>query len=142
MPERIKLSIEQGKLLENERKNNKLNSLINKCLTIENYINDINKINESIKNFKSKQSEVKLYRYEEEEIINNIKQFGKLTSRIFDSNIEFDENLIKEWLNNKKFTPVLLFRKSINGSTPKNFHEKCDNKGIIFKFYIYVNKIK
>ena len=52
----------------------------------------------------------------------------------FNSNIEFDQGLIKSWLNNKNYCSELLFRKSRDGSTPKDFHDKCDNKGITIVF--------
>ena len=47
-PNKIKISLEKGKEIENNWNNNKLNSLINDCLNIENNIKDINKIKESI----------------------------------------------------------------------------------------------
>ena len=45
MPSGIKTSLEKGKIINDEWENNKLNSMINGCLNIENYINDINDIN-------------------------------------------------------------------------------------------------
>ena len=42
--------------------------------------------------------------------------------KIFDSIIKFDHNLVKSWLNNRNFKSELLFRKSRDGSTPKDFH--------------------
>ena len=53
---------------------------------------------------------------------------------LFDSIIEFDHNLVKSWLNNKNFKSELLFRKSRDGSTANDFHNKCDNKGITIVF--------
>ena len=41
----MKFSLEKGKLIEQNWKDNTLNSLINDCLNIENNINEINKIN-------------------------------------------------------------------------------------------------
>ena len=66
-----------------------------------------------------------------------IKLFGKIEKNNynkFNSNIEFDQELVKSWLNNRAFKSELLFRKSRDGSTPKDFHEKCDNKGITILF--------
>ena len=54
--------------------------------------------------------------------------------KIFDSIIKFDHNLVKSQLNNRNFKSELLFRKSRDGSTPKDFHNKCDNKGITIVF--------
>jgi len=41
--------LEKGKTIEKEWNNNKLNSLINDCINIENNITKINNINEKIK---------------------------------------------------------------------------------------------
>ena len=71
------------------------------------------------------------------EFLERIKNFGSLEHKSynkFNSNIEFDQELIKTWLNNRNFYFELLFRKSRDGSTPKDFHDKCDNKGITIVF--------
>ena len=52
----------------------------------------------------------------------------------FDSKIAFDEKLVISWLNNRTFISELLFRKTRDGSTPNDFHNKCDNKGITIVF--------
>ena len=48
--------------------------------------------------------------------------------------IEFDQDLVVSWLNNRNFKTELLFRKTRDGSTPNDFHNKCDNKGITIVF--------
>ena len=64
-----------------------------------------------------------------------IKKFGEISSKkLFESNIDFDERLVEAWLNNRKFEAELLYRKSRDGSTPTDFHNKCDNKGITIIF--------
>ena len=71
------------------------------------------------------------------EFLEKIKSFGNIEDsnyKIFYSNIEFDQELVKSWLNNRNFKSELLFRKSRDGSTPKDFHDKCDNKGITIVF--------
>ena len=62
------------------------------------------------------------------------KTINENSLKIFDSIIKFDHNLVKSWLNNRNFKSELLFRKSRDGSTPKDFHNKCDNKGITIVF--------
>ena len=42
--------------------------------------------------------------------------------------------MVQSWLNNRKFKTELLYRKSRDGSTPNDFHNKCDNKGITITF--------
>ena len=75
----------------------------------------------------------------ENKIKNLEKQLEKINeklfpSKIFDSKIDFNEELVKSWLNNRNFTAELLYRKTIDGSNPKDFHNKCDNKGITITF--------
>ena len=51
-----------------------------------------------------------------------------------DAKIEIDEDLVKLWLNNKKFNAELLFTKTRDDSNPNDSHNKCDNKGITITF--------
>ena len=69
-PEKIKKSIEKGKSIENEFNNNKLISVINDCISIENNINDISKINETIDKCKNN-NKIKIKLYLNDEEINN-----------------------------------------------------------------------
>ena len=48
LPNKIKISLKKGKLIEINWKENKLNSLINDCLNIEKNIESINKINKNL----------------------------------------------------------------------------------------------
>ena len=139
LPNKIANSLKKGKLIEEHWNENKLNSLINDCLNIENNIDNINKINESIKKNNSNNIDLKFYPDENgiNQLIENIKNFGNIEDKCynkFDSNIEFEQDLVKLWLNNRNFFSELLFRKSRDGSTPKDFHDKCDNKGITIVF--------
>ena len=52
----------------------------------------------------------------------------------FDSKINLNEKLIISWLNNRNFNSELLFRKTRDGSSPKDFHKKCDKKGTTIIF--------
>ena len=138
-PNKIKNSLIRGKLIEEHWNENKLNSLINDCLNIEHNIKNINKINDTIKNNNSAKISINFYPMEKgiSEFLERIKHFGSLEHKSynkFNSNIEFDQELIKTWLNNRNFYSELLFRKSRDGSTPKDFHDKCDNKGITIVF--------
>ena len=49
LPNKINNSLTKGKLINEHWNENKLNSLINDCLNIERNIENINKINESVK---------------------------------------------------------------------------------------------
>ena len=137
-PEKIKKSIEKGKSIENVLNNNKLISVINDCISIENNISDISTINETIDKCKNN-NKIKINLYLNDEEVNNfsdkIKTMGNISSKIKFSNskIEFDENLVSDWIG-KNFTSELLFSTSKNGFKPTEFHRLCDNKGptIIF----------
>ena len=139
LPNKIKISLEKGKEIDNKWKENELNSLINDCLIIERNIKEINKINENINKSKELKFEI-VFSPNDSEInlfLENIKSFGTIKDKsikIFDSKIEFDQQLVKTWLNNKLFKAELLFRKTRDGSAIKDFHSRCDNKGntIIF----------
>ena len=48
LPNKIKISLQKGKEIENKLNNNKLNLLINNCINIENNIKNIKILNESI----------------------------------------------------------------------------------------------
>ena len=133
LPNKIKEHLDKGKLIDNNWKNNKLNSAINDCINIEENIKDINKINESIAKCKnSKDNNLNVF-LNENEIIESIKKIS-LNKNLFESNIEFNQQLVKEWLNNKNFIAKLIFRKTRDGSTTNDFHNKCDNQGITITF--------
>jgi len=139
LPNKIQNVLNKGKLIEKHWNEYKLNSLINDCLNIEKNIDNINRLNEIIK--KNNELNFSLQFYPEEKGINqfieSITKFGNIENKRynkFDSNIEFEQDLVKSWLNNRNFFSELLFRKSRDGSTPKDFHDKCDNKGITIVF--------
>ena len=53
---------------------------------------------------------------------------------LFLSKIDIDEQLVKVWLNNRRFKATLLFRMTEDGYYYSSFHDKCDNKGITITF--------
>ena len=139
LPKKVKYSLEKGKKINNKWNFENLNCCINDCLNIEKNINEIKNINDILKNNNIMNIEIKFIVEEDNinNIINEIKKLGKFKKNsefVFDTKIDFDQKLIKEWLNNKKFSSELLFRKTRDGSTPKEFHDKCDNKGITITF--------
>ena len=135
LPNKIKINLENGKHIDEQWNNKKLNLLINDCLNIEDNIKEIKYINENINKFHKLNINIKFFPSDNEinELLQTINKFGKIkniNNKLFDSKIEFDEKLVKSWLNNKNFTVQLLYRKSRDGSTPNDFHKRCDNKGI------------
>ena len=81
LPDKIKKSLEQGKIIDNNWNNNQLNLSIFNCINIEKYINDIDMIETELKKSNLKNNlEIKFFP-EENEInyfIENIKNFGKI----------------------------------------------------------------
>ena len=153
LPSKIKLSLEKGKAINKEwNDDNKLNSLINDCISIENNIKDINLINKNIKQCNNfNKIEIKFFPEEENEInqfLATIKSFGKLdyenddriknlNSVIIDNNKDYNKSL-KNWINStKKINAELLYRLSKNGEELSKFHELCDNKSpILILFHV------
>ena len=142
LPNKIKISLAKGKLIDKEWDNNNiLNSIINDCINIENNINKINLINDSIKNYSNfNDSETKLYIEDENEIkifLEMIKKFGKInkSSNLKNSLIitqQEEVELINSWISpNKKFNYQLIYRATRDGDSDKEFHSKCDNKSPI-----------
>ena len=137
LPNKIKISLEKGKEIQNNWNNNKLILLINNCINIENNINEIKLLNDNILKTNSLNINIRFSPGEEgvNKLLDKIKSFGKIKkSDTFDTKITIDEELIKSWLNNKEYKTELLYRKTRDGSTPNDFHNKCDNKGITITF--------
>ena len=82
LPNKIKISLEKGKLIDKEWDNNELKSLINDCINIENDIKTINTINEKIKECKSTNSEIKFNSGNDDNtILELIKTFGNINNK-------------------------------------------------------------
>ena len=80
LPNKIKYSLEKGKLIKNQWKdNNKLSSIINDCINIEDNIKNINLINDNIKKCKiNNNSNIELFLEDEnyKDFIKSIKSLG------------------------------------------------------------------
>ena len=150
LPNKIKISLEKGKLLNNEWDNdNKLHTLINNCINIENNIKDINILKEKIKKCNNNiNSNIKFYPEEDKDInilMDQIKCFGKIEddtilnickiSKIINNNMEYNL-ILKNWINpNENIKYELLYRLSEHGEQFSKFHELCDNKGPLLVLY-------
>ena len=94
LPNKIKKSLEQGKLIEKEWDNNdKLNSLINGCIDIEKNITHINKINDKIKECNSNNTEIKFNSDDGISLLELIKQFGSIKNKEENNNIQNNINI-------------------------------------------------
>ena len=86
----IKLSLERGQMIEKEwNDNNKLKSIINDCINIENNMNEINIINENFKKMKRNNKKKIVFNPEENginEFIDKVKLFGQINCNIIIKN--------------------------------------------------------
>ena len=124
-----------------EFSDDKIVLFINDCINIENNIKDINIINENINKCKNDVDVEIKFKCEKELslILESIKKFGNISveSNIIDSLIlnkkkdkqEIIINWIKEKTNKDKINFEKIFTMSLNGSSSKDFHNYCDNKG-------------
>ena len=140
IPNKIKISLEKGKLIENNwDDNNKLNSLINDCLNIENNIKDIKTINDSIKKY-NVNDKFPIFNPKEKEInklLELIKTFGKLEKEnhvlgklLKENDLELLSNWIKS--DNPQINEVifkLCYDAKKNGDDKNAFHKYCLNAG-------------
>jgi len=98
LPNKIKMTLEKSKLIDNEwNDNNKLISIINICIKIENNIKDINLINNNINKCKLNKDLKIDFSIDNEfsnKYIENIKNFGKI------SKVSIDIGLINKIIKN------------------------------------------
>ena len=110
LPDKIKKILEKGKRIDNEWNNDKkLNSIINDCI-IENNINEIKMIIESIKKYNSNNNDLKIKFIPDDNGINDflqvIKKFGSLENNL--------HNL--HWINNE--VNIVSYSKFYGGFSP------------------------
>jgi len=140
LPNKISLSLEKGKILTQNWKEENLNLLINECINIENNIKIIETINEKINNSKYLNNiKMSFSKNKESELIESMKKYGTIKiinilvnlcdSLILSNNYRYFD-VIYNWINpNKKIDAELLYRKSRDGDSYNTFHRLCDNKG-------------
>ena len=86
LPNKVKMSLDKGKLIDKEWKDNELNMMLYDCINIENNINYINEINQKINKFNSNNNRTIEFNPKEEGInqfLETIKKFGIIDSPIF-----------------------------------------------------------
>ena len=105
LPNKIKISLEKGKIIDKEWDNkNKLNSLINDCINIENDIKIINTINKKIKECKSTNKEIKFNSGNEDiNILESIKIFGNINNKKENNQNNINVNILDFNPENIKF---------------------------------------
>ena len=137
LPTKIQLSLEKGKNIDKEwNDENKLNSIINDCINIENNIKEITVIKSNIKNINDNKIKIKFYPDEEnklEPFLETIKLFGKVGNNIFlEESIIFTSNDNYDFIfkeiekNNKIKCSKLIYRATRDGDSYDNFFNKCN----------------
>ena len=152
LPNKIKKSLEKGKLSDDDwNNNNKLSSLINDCINIENNIKNINYINDNIKNSNNFKN-IKINFSPENESINefiqSIKKFGKINVLlpIFQDSVilknKDDSKKLIELISNKFkiFKTKLVYRSSRDGHSFDNLKNKINNKSNLIFIYLTGNE--
>jgi len=144
LPEKVKISLEKGKLVENEgNNNNKIYSLVNDCINIEKNIEHINTINENIKKYKLNNKEEIMFICNEEMLIHKIKIFGEI--------FKIDSLILKninDLIKFNKFVDInddiknlnLLYRSSRDGFNYLSIVNKINNKSNLIFLYLIENK--
>ena len=110
LPNKIKKSIEKGKIIEKEWNENNLSSLINDCINIENNIKEINIINDNIKKSNLNKDQKIIYDIKEKQIdnmINNIQNFGKIINNLYDDYKIENKNHIHKLTNHTSYVYCL-----------------------------------
>jgi len=143
--EKLKISLEKGKLINNEwNEDNKLSSIINDCINIEDNIKNINIINDNIKKCKLNKDVEIQFNIENEYFDNYIKSI-KLLGHILDK-FNIDSLILKNKddlnkfynliLNQIKINNIkLLYRSSRDGLKLNDLKNKINNKSnLIFLF--------
>jgi len=107
MPNKINSSLEKGKALQKDWKENNINSLINDCLNIENNIKEIDKINNGINKCYSNEKIKINIDFKEKEINNfleKIKNFGEIITEEGNFNLYNDFKIgLKEPIYNLNY---------------------------------------
>ena len=132
LPNDIKISLEKGKLINDEKKwndNKTIYSIIKDCINIENNIKEINAIKDNLENDRINDKVEINFSLENNELdyfIQNIKSLGASESCIINKN---DFKLISSWINKNVIKYELLYKATVDGDSIDDFIKKCENKG-------------
>ena len=133
LPQKVKISLEKGKSLKKDWKEDNLSNIINDCIQIEKNIENINMITEKINKFNLNDN-VEIILPDEVDINNilkSIKGLGNekinLDSCIIQNND--DKKMISKWINpERKITYKLLYKVSTDGDQISTFTNKVVGK--------------
>ena len=143
LPNKVNVSLEKGKLIEKEWNEEKIISIINDCINIENSIQDINSINEKIKNWKNEGIKNNCFFKEDNSLFEKINNYDVLFD--FDTLILKSEEDFKKFfglitLNEKINSLKLIYRSSRDGFNYLSIVNKINNKSNLIFLYHTDNK--
>ena len=143
LPNKVNVLLEKGKLIEKEWNEEKIISIINDCINIENSIQDINSINEKIKNWKKDGIKINYFFKEDNSLLEKIKNYDALFD--FDTLIIKSEEDFKKFfglitLNEKINDLKLIYRSSRDGFNYLSIVNKINNKSNLIFLYHTNNK--
>ena len=145
LPNKVNVSLEKGKLIEKEWNEEKIISIINDCINIENSIQDINSINEKIKNWKNEGIKNNYFFKEDNSLLEKINNYDVLFDFDFDTLILKSEEDFKKFfglitLNEKINGLKLIYRSSRDGFNYLSIVNKINNKSNLIFLYHTNNK--
>ena len=136
LPQRTKKTLEKAKSINTN--NNKLSSLINDCLNIENNIKDINEINK-IREKCMNSSNINLNIYtNEEELLSKIKNFGEIKISI---STAYDLECYLNLTDEKRLMEIKDYNSPFSSSWTMPNGTQTDLQSMIFQ-YISNKKVK
>ena len=152
LPEKIKISLEKCKSINNEwNDNNKLGQLITNSINIEKSINKINEINENIKKCNLNKDDIIEFSSIEtlDALTNKLKSFGNVKRKL--KYIDINSLILKNEDDLKKFQGLLssyidlnniqlLYRASRDGLNFESIVQKINNKSNLIFLYNTGNK--
>ena len=152
LPEKIKISLEKCKSINNEwNDNNKLGQLITNSINIEKSINKINEINENIKKCNLNKDDIIEFSSIEtlDALTNKLKSFGNVKRKL--KYIDINSLILKNEDDLKKFQGLLssyinlnnihlLYRASRDGLNFESIVKKINNKSNLIFLYNTGNK--
>ena len=151
LPNKIKSLLEKGKSINNDwNDDNKLYSIINDCINIENNIKEINIMNDNVKkNNMNNEIKINFIHEDIDNFIQTIKNFGK----IFNFNELFDSLILRNTDDLFKFCQLiskqiklnstrLLYRSTRDSLNYESYVNKINNKSNLLFLYYTGNKRK
>ena len=144
----IKISLERGRLIDNNwNDNNKISLLLNDCINIENIIKDLDKLNENFKKYNDENIDKIKFIPEEESTIYEFMETIKSLGNVYydNNNLNFKE-FPTNWKDSLKYEIIGNKNNIVSKTSPDGYLcvicEKKLKKNKIYKWKIKILKTK